>query len=386
MRKPLVRKQLIALGSASVVCTVVLMMCFMRLPETLKLNRYDVRAEFTASGGLYEGAQVNYLGHPVGRVTGMELSEHGFEATLRLKDEVDVPATVVVEVHSMSAVGEQYVELVPAREVDDSTPLLSEGDRIGVGRTSAPVEIGPVLDNLQALVDSVPPEQLSVLINETGAALDGRSSDLEEILGRGASLIETADANFRPTAILIEDTEPLLTTVNGQSAEIDGLTRNLRDVTDELRAGDADLRLLLEQGPSFATETTELIDDLEPVLPTFLKPVTTVSTVLARYHNHLEQLLSDYPLAVAAVQSVTLPEAATDDVRLTLANLDDPPECLEGFLPVEQWASPYDPSPRDPQLLYCTLAADDPRAVRGARNLPCPNDPARREGDSAECR
>jgi phospholipid/cholesterol/gamma-HCH transport system substrate-binding protein len=90
-------------------------------------------------------------------------------------------------------------------------------------------------------------------------------------------------------------------------------------------------------------------------------------------------------LAAAIVQSVTLPDLADHAVRLTVANFDDPPECTDGFVPQAQWSSPFDESPRSTPLVYCTAPHDDPRAVRGARNIPCPQDHARREGDVADC-
>jgi phospholipid/cholesterol/gamma-HCH transport system substrate-binding protein len=37
-------------------------------------------------------------------------------------------------------------------------------------------------------------------------------------------------------------------------------------------------------------------------------------------------------------------------------------------------------------LYYCTAPRNDARAVRGARNIPCPNDPGRREATPEQCR
>jgi phospholipid/cholesterol/gamma-HCH transport system substrate-binding protein len=45
---------------------------------------------------------------------------------------------------------------------------------------------------------------------------------------------------------------------------------------------------------------------------------------------------------------------------------------------VDQRRSPSDTTTRDVDLLaHCKIAADHPTAVRGARNLPCPNSTAR---------
>lgn len=380
---PLIRKQLLAFTIASVVGIVALAMTFLRVPETLGYQRYTVDVEFEQAAGLYDGAEVTYLGHPVGKVASMELKGDRLVARLSLATETEIPRTVGAEIHSRSAVGEQYVDLVDSGA--RGSEVLADGDLIPMERTSAPVEIGPVLDNVHALVESLDAKQLSVLLRETSTGLDGRTGDLQTILDDGAALIRLADANFEQTAALIRSSGPLLSTVNARSDNIARLSANLEQVTDELRAGDADIRALLEQGPDFTDTTNVLLDDLETDLPPLLQAVNTVSRVLNIYDPHLRQILSDYPLAVATVQSVTLPALDDKAVRLTLSNFADPPECLEGFVPPSEWASPFDLAPRRNPLVFCTAPHDDPRSVRGARNIPCPQDPARREGDAADC-
>lgn len=382
---PVIKKQLIAFGVAAVVGAVVLAVSFLRVPEQLGIGRHTVQVEFAQGAGLYPGAEVTYLGHPVGKVEKMTLAGDRLVAELSLVDDVEVPAGVGAEIHSRSAVGEQYVALVPARDEAARGPVLADGDRIPMDRTSYPVEIGPVLDNVQALVSSLDERKLSTLVDESGAALAGRAGDLQTLLDSGSSLIAEADASFRPTAALLRDLGPVLSTVNGQGDQIARLTRNLDQVSAELRAGDADLRALLAAGPGFSRQTAGFIDDLRLSLPELLDRTNPVLSVLGRYDSYLAQILSDYPLAVATVQSVTLPNLDSHEVRLTLANADKPPECVQGFVPARDWTSPFDFTPRETPLVYCQAPKGDPRGVRGARNIPCPDDPARREGEASRC-
>ena len=379
----LVQRQLIAFWTASILATIVLALVFLRVPEALGVGRHTVHAEFDVAAGLYEGAEVTYRGHPVGKVAALHLESDRVVADLSLLDDVTVSADVTAEVHSRSAVGEQYVALVPPDE--SSRGRLEAGDTIPLDRTVVPVEIGPVLDNVEALVASVDPENLATLIDETGLALEGRTGDLQALLDGTSSLVNTADASFEPTRQLIEDSDPLLTTVNGRSENIRNLTQQLDQVTGELRAGDADLRTLLSDGPPFAQTTTGLIDDLDETLPGLLEPLNQVVRVLGIYDGNLARVLTDYPKAVSIVQSVTFPHLADSMVRLTIGNANDPPECTKGFVPPEDWSSPFDISPKEVPLVYCQLPQDDPRAVRGARNVPCPNDPEIRTGDARVC-
>jgi phospholipid/cholesterol/gamma-HCH transport system substrate-binding protein len=379
----MVKKQLLVFWSAALVATLALAVVFLRVPEALGVNRYTITAEFSQGAGLYDGAQVNYRGAPVGKVTGMVLQDDGIRAEFTLKDDVTVPSDVRVEIRSMSAVGEQYVELVPA---DDSTGSLSDGDNIPVERTSFPVEIGPVLDNVDALVRSLPRRDLDTVLEETALALQDRDGDLQAILDGTAAFLGDAEEAFAPTKRLIEDADPLLAAVNGQDSHLTSLTRNLALVTDELRARDGDLRALLDQGPGFATETTDFLAEAEPVVPALLGPLSSISQLLATYKSHLGQVLSDYPVALSVVQSVNFPHLDTHQLQLTLANMNKPGECIRGFLPVSQWQSPLDPGVVDPKLVWCAEPANDPRAVRGARNIPCAENPWRRAATIWQCR
>lgn len=384
MITPLVKKQLLVFWSAAAVAGLVLGIVFLRVPEALGVGRYAVEARFDEGAGLYDGAQVNFRGSPVGKVTAMRIEDHGITAELTLEDDVDVPDDVRAEVRSMSAVGEQYVELAPT--ADSSDDRLGEGDVIPVERTSVPVEIGPVLDHVDRLVRSLPQDDLDTVLEETALALDQRDGDLQAILDGSAVILGEAEQAFAPTRRLIRDVDPLLSTVNRRATNLDSLTRNLAQVTGELRAGDADLRALLADGPAFAAETTALLSDLEPVVPALLEPLNTVASVLSTYEAHIGQLLGDYPVALAIVQSINADYADQHQVSLTLANFNKPGECTKGFLPVSQWLSPFDESLVDPQLLWCDEDPGDPRVVRGARNLPCAENPAVRAPTVWQCR
>ncbi|MDT5021588.1 MAG: phospholipid/cholesterol/gamma-HCH transport system substrate-binding protein, partial [Mycobacterium sp.] len=74
-------------------------------------GRYTVTMQLPQSGGLYAGGNVTYRGTEVGRVDQVRVTETGVEAVLSLKSGIDIPSDLDAEVHSQSAVGEQYVAL-----------------------------------------------------------------------------------------------------------------------------------------------------------------------------------------------------------------------------------------------------------------------------------
>lgn len=380
-----IRRRLLLLTGAFVLSTSVLGIVFLRVPEALGVGRYESTVEFKEGAGLYDGAEVTYRGVAIGKVTGLALHDRQVTATMSLRTEVPVPADVTAAIRSRSAVGEQYVELLDG--FSSAGGSLAAGSNIPLARTSQPIEIGPLLDNASALADSLDADDLNTTITELGDAFDGRSSDLQAIIDHGSAFTDRANANINATTRLIDKSGPLLRKVNGEREHIVDLTQSLSKVTRELKKGDDDLRRLLGDGPGFSREMITLLDDLDERLPAVLGPLNVVTRVLLAYDTHLDATLNYYPRSMATVQSVTLGGLnPPNKIRLTLSDIDNPAECTKGFLPTSQWASPFAANNKElPPLVYCKESHEDPRGVRGARNIPCPTNPAIRTGDAADC-
>ena len=107
------------------------------------IGAYNVDANFVAGGGLYENANVTYRGVTVGRVEAVGLTNDGVVAHMRLNSDTPVPENVTATVKSVSAVGEQYIDLVPPD--DPSTAMLRDGANIGQDRTAIGQDIAGLL-------------------------------------------------------------------------------------------------------------------------------------------------------------------------------------------------------------------------------------------------
>ncbi|NHA01246.1 MCE family protein [Nocardioides sp. W3-2-3] len=162
---------------------------YARVPTMVGVGVYDVRAEYSDASGLYPKAMVTYQGVKVGEVAELEVGDGGATAVLRIDDEHDIPATVVAELHSTSAIGEQYVDLVPAPEGaadPEQSTSLADGDVIPVDRTVEMPQITPVLESVNDLLESVPRERTRRVLDQVDEGLGGSGPDL-------ASTIEDAD-------------------------------------------------------------------------------------------------------------------------------------------------------------------------------------------------
>jgi phospholipid/cholesterol/gamma-HCH transport system substrate-binding protein len=255
-----------------------------------------------------------------------------------------------------SAVGEQYLDLRPET---DAGPYLRDGSVIPRARTGVPLALETLLANLHALVRSVDPEDLGVVLDELGTAFEGNGAALRRILDANSLLLAAAAAALPETVTLIRDGRTVLATQQASAGAIRRWARGLARLAAAVRASDTDLRRLLPAGPPAAAQLVALLDGLEPAVGTLLGNLVSVNGVAARRLPGIEQILVVYPAVVAGGFTVA-PGDGTAHLGLVV-NFDDPPPCRYG------------------RTTRCA-AADTRRGagVRGAQNAPRPGgtDPA----------
>ncbi|MGC2679600.1 MAG: MlaD family protein, partial [Mycobacterium sp.] len=372
-----VRIQLLIFTIIGIVGVIAMALFYVQAPTLLGIGRMTVTVELPGTGGLYRFSNVTYRGVQVGKVTAVSLTANGAKATLSLGTSPKIPANLQADVLSVSAVGEQYVDLRPRT---DSAPYLHDGSVIAMHDTTIPQAVGPMLDQVNALVKSLPKNKIGQLLDEAFQAFNGAGYDLAS-LSDSASRI-SADANniVDRTRAFTEDSGPLLDAQARTTDSIRQWAHSLAGISDVLVNDDSRVRTLLENGPGALDEASRLFEQIKPTLPVLLANLTTIGQIGITYHPSLEQVLVLLPASVAYTQtaaSLNWPDGKSrGDFALTV---DDPPICTVGFLPPSQWRSPADTSDIDtPDGMYCKLPQDSPLAVRGARNYPCMGHPGKR--------
>src|SRR6476620_8948703 len=236
-------------------------------------------------------------------------------------------------------------------------------------------------DQVSKLVDSIPGNRLSDLLDESFKGLNGAGDDFGSLLDSSANITDYLNDVSDQSRALIDDRGPLLESQAETTDAIRTWARSLAGVTEQVAQDDPQLRTLLQRGPGFAQETSALLTQVKPTLPILLANLTTLVQILVTYNPSLEQLLVLLPVVIAAQQSFGLPK--NNPMGLPLSDfsftIEDPPACTVGFLPASQWRNPADTTTIDtPDGLYCKLPQDSPISVRGARNYPCMGHPGKR--------
>ncbi|WP_405167507.1 MCE family protein [Nocardia sp. NBC_01499] len=380
-----VRVQLSIFAVLTVIGLVIMGGVYVKVPAMFGIGRYDVTVQLEATGGLYPTANVAFRGTNIGVVRDVRLTSSGVEAKLSIDSDYKIPSDVNAWVRSVSAIGEQYVDLIPADHPVGGN--LADGAVIPVGRTKLPQDVGSLLDQSDRLLSSIADTRLRQVIDEAFKAFNGAGPDLQRFIDSASLLVQEAQNSAEPTKKLIEQIGPLLDTQVQSDAAIRSWTSDLATVTDQLRAHDPSLRNVLRDGPSAMQRVTAQFESLRPTLPLLLTNLVSTGQVGVTYHAGLEQLLVVFPPLIAALRTIIRGPAEYGAMVDFMVVVNDPPACTTGFLPPNERRSPSEvDSVQSPPGLYCKVPQDSPVEVRGIRNTPCAEFPGVRAPTPELCR
>ncbi len=369
-------RQLAILFVVSVVAMGFMLFGYMRLPYLLfGAGHYGVTLQLPEAAGLYERANVTYRGTTVGQVKAVRLTDRGVDADLSLKSGVAIPSDLDAEVHSTSAVGEQYVALLPRT---DAGPPLRDGDVITEDAVRIPSDVNDLLDATDRGLLAIPGDNLKTVVDESYSAFGGLGPDLGRLIRNSSKLAIDAKANLDEITTLVDGTAPILDSQTDTSNAIADWASNMAEVTGQLRDSDVAVQGVLQDGPAAVGELRDLLDRWQPTIPVLAANLASVAPVLVAYSPSLEQILVLLPMGAQMLQGVLLPNRGTSQpykgAHLSFnLNLNLPPPCTTGYLPAQQQrnASFEDAPDRPEGELYCRVPQDSMFNVRGARNTPC---------------
>src|ERR1700758_92977 len=409
---PFIRLQLAFFATLTVVALGVLGFYYLRLPTVAGVGQYKLYADLPASGGLYRTANVTYRGIQIGKVTDVQPTERGVRATMSIDDRYKIPVNAIANVHSVSAVGEQYLDLVsagpPGQYVNQ---YLASGQTITKG--TVPDEVGPALDTANHGLAVVPKEKIDTLLSEASQAVGGLGPALQRLVDSTTNIAQDFGDNIGPVNDIIQHSGPVLNSQVGSGDAIERWAANLNVIGAQVAEQDATLRNALQQAAPTADQLNSVFSGVQDSLPQTLANLEIVIDMFKRYHKGVEQVLVYFPqegaeleagtiwpgygiinfalgplavsigagLALTPVAPLAIPPGAGTDVNL-------PPPCLTGFLPASEWRSPADTSMKGlPSGTYCKIPKDyQGNVVRGARNYPCADVPGKRAASPRECR
>jgi len=178
---------------------------------------YTVRAIFDDVGNLIPGENVKIDGVKVGTVTSVTPTPQAKAAVVMTIENPgfrDFRADASCTIRPQALIGEKYVDCLPTQARVEGTPLppplrkIASGEE-GAGDYLLPVKntASPVDVDLLGDINRLPERQrFTIILNELGAGLAGRGSDLSEVIKRANPALRELD---RVLAILANENKVL---------------------------------------------------------------------------------------------------------------------------------------------------------------------------------
>lgn len=396
MLKPQIKRQLVIFSVLTAVALLVLGVYYLRLPTLAGVGQYSLKADLPEAGGLYKTANVTYRGTIIGRVTGVEPTESGAQATMQISSKYKIPVDASANVHSVSAIGEQYLDLVSA---DNPGQDLKPGQTITKG--SVPSAIGPALDTANRGLAALPAGKISALLDETATAVGGLGPSLQRLVDSTQLIVGDFKANLADVDDIVEKSAPIIESQVNSGDAIHTWARNLNVLASQAASRDETVKHIISDLPPLIDQVHWVFSESKDTLPQLMANAAILTEMAKRYNRNTEQVLVFLPQAGSIIQTVssTYPGRASLGVALGAfpgpifpvpipgLSLNAPPPCLTGYLPASEWRAFADTSPAELPDVSCRIPQDTPaNNVRGVRNIPCVDVPGKRAPTPKECR
>ncbi|MCO5969538.1 MCE family protein [Actinoallomurus sp. WRP6H-15] len=232
---------------------------------------YDVKIVFSNVLDLVPQSQCRVNDVPVGRITKIRLVNWNAEVTCRLRRSVDLPANAVATISQTSLLGEKFVAL-SAPQGQTPQGRLTQGSEIPLERTTRDTEVEEVLSAMSMLVTGGGLEQISTINHELNAAMQGRTTQIRDLLDRVNVFVGTLDRQKAQIVTTIDKVDRLAAT----------LARHNQTIADTIDSTGPAVKILAEQR-----------QDLTKLLVNMDRLGTVATRVINRSHDDTVANLKD---------------------------------------------------------------------------------------------
>jgi phospholipid/cholesterol/gamma-HCH transport system substrate-binding protein len=279
---------------------------------------YTLTAYFAQSPSLYEKSRVKVMGANVGTIERIEVDQatQKVKITLRVRDDVPLPADVNAAIVSANTVGERNIVLYPAWKPDQ--PKIRPGAVIPEERTDLPVEIDDALGSFTRLAQSVDPEKLSSTFRGGANMLRGHGEDINGALETIGELTHDLAAQDERLVSLATSLNELAGSLNRRDEKLKALFKAFNDAGGMLATERERLRAFLTGLESVIRQGDVLVEAYHAKLPSTVTDLSEVVMTLKANSASVVQAIESMARIGGAVVRAYDPKRKVVTIRLQL--------------------------------------------------------------------
>lgn len=253
-------------------------------------DTYTLAASFDDVTGLLVDDNVKVAGVPVGKVTGVEVSEG--EALVRMEIDSDhpLPSDSSAAIRWRNLIGQRYLYLFPG----DAPTSFEDGDQIE--ETTNVIDLGELFNRLGPVVATIDESKVNEFLETVTSALEGNEADISQALDDLAFVVKGLGERDEAIGSLIENLEVVSRTIADRDAQIETMLDNLAALAGTF------------------SDNTELLDSAITELGAFNRDL---STILTTNRGELDRIVANLDNTLNTV------EGELGSVQLALDRLDE---------------------------------------------------------------
>ena len=231
-------------------------------------NPRHMQVHLAQTGGALPGAEVTYLGVPIGKVVSSRLVDGAAELDLTVRPKGPMAKVLRADVRQKSSLGEPYVDLAPA-DLADKRTADPDGVIVPVERTSQPRALYELLNQTETVLSKVEPRDLGAMADGLSGIV-GHEEDLRTLLHSWADVGEVLGRRSTELGALMKDSARLTATLDAHRGELGEAMSSYARLGTMLSRHTEDLESIVKNAAALGVEGSDLLarsrPDLEGVM------------------------------------------------------------------------------------------------------------------------
>jgi phospholipid/cholesterol/gamma-HCH transport system substrate-binding protein len=254
-------------------------------PDLPGISGTSYEAEFSEAAGLRPDDEVRVAGIKVGEVTDVELDVDRVVVTFRVGDAwVGDATTAAIKIKTL--LGRKFLSLHPTGGQEQDPDV-----RIGLDRTVTPYDVTKAFEGLADTAGAIDTDQLAASFRTISDTFADSPTHVRSALDGLTALSQTISSRDDQLAQLLSNTRQITTTLAGSNDEFDKLLTDGDLLLTELNNRRDAIHNLLTGTTDLAAQLSGLVADNQKQLGPALAQLDTVTDILTRYGDKLEQSL-----------------------------------------------------------------------------------------------